>query len=139
MSKYKEIKTEFKNGNSLLLALKDTGYPVVSSTGLKVNSIELENHWHRTDSQKVAMKLDIEGQVQRWNDVGFAWNAETGTYQTVMDALDVGRNKDIENILTKVKQRYALHEIRRQARVKGYTVRENQMPDGTIRLVCVHQ
>ena len=73
-----------------------------------------------------------------YEDTGFAWDEETRTYRAIISTHD-GWGNFGEETLTKLRQRYANHEVRRVARAKGYTCREVKSTDGTIRLQLTHR
>lgn len=144
MSAYKEIRTEFRNLESLKKALADVGFGKFHlSSGPKVNDFETMGY-HRP-GEKVALCLK-KSDYNAFEDTGFAWDAKTQTYRAIIsthDGVDHYGNQTSayfgEGTLKKVQQRYAFHEVKRQAAVKGYTVREIAGGDGTIRLQLTHR
>lgn len=127
MSRYMKLETEFTNAESLLKALTDLGITFERSRDLKVNSLTMKNRWMHGD-EKAAIVLNKSGY---WGQIGFAWDGRK--YSLIQDGMD-----NNTGTINQVRQHYALHEIRRQARVKGYQVREQQQADGSIRLQLIH-
>ncbi len=137
MSAYRVIQTEFRNLDSLVKALADIGYSKdkVETAGTS-NSLSLHD-WHsllRPETCAVRIhRVHVSGAS---NDVGFAWNGST--YEAIISDFD---RQNAFNDLTvgKLKQRYAFHELSRQAKAKGYTVQEEKTPQGTIRMKLVRR
>lgn len=138
MSAYKEIKTEFRNIESLKKALKDVGFGVFDlSASAKVNGLQLTGFGGGNAGQ-VALRLN-RSQYHGYEDTGFAWDAQSQSYRAVISTHDDGVKNFGAGTLQKLRQRYAYHEVKRQATVKGYTVREVAGTDGVIRLQLTHR
>jgi hypothetical protein len=140
MSAYKLIQTEFRNIDSLKKALKDVGFGVFDlSAGPKANRLELMPYNYRPGQQidKVVLRLP-KSHYDGYEDTGFAWDEATKSYRAIISTHDGGGNFG-PSTLKQVQQRYAYHEIKRQAAVKGYTVREVKGTDGVIRLQLAHR
>ena len=141
MSKYRVIKTEFKNGESLVKALSDMGLPFEKAASLRENGLTLETHWNSFGgvNKQVAIgmsrgSLRTHG-LQVMDGIGFTWSGQG--YDVVIDHYDEEKSQ-VTAMLAQLKQRYGLHEVNRLARQKGYTVRESaSAADGTIRLILV--
>lgn len=135
MSAYRVIKSEFKNLESLKAALKSIGYSdiVTSSTG---NSISMYGYHNDLRPEKCAVLVDRKYVGQASNDVGFAWNGST--YEAIISDHD-SRWTFTPEVIGKLKQQYAFHELSRQARQKGYTVQQEATPQGTIRMKLVRR
>jgi hypothetical protein len=146
MSKYKRIACEFKNGESLLKALQDAGLKFEQARNLRENTVAVHTHWKDYGSTEQPCALAIQkddlsqGFLSRgaqWGSMdgmGFAWNGSG--YDLIQDQHDQSR-PEMGALLDQLKQRYSYHEISRQARAKGYTVRELPGQNGTINLVLV--
>jgi len=135
MSKYKKIATEFKNADSLCKALDDLDLPYDKAPVLKTPSLELRG-WGGTFGALVSIRIP-KYKTNGFEDVGFAWNgAAFEAHVSTHDGSGYGRRDVGEPTLLKIKQRYALHELRRQAKLNGYSIQEKYLDDGTITLVC---
>lgn len=137
MSQYKKIATEFKNPDSLMKALADLGLPFDKAPDLKVNSLQLEG-WGGRPAGTVAIRVP-KSLTGGYEDVGFSWTGSAyEAHVSTHDGEYPGYNhRDVgEPTLLKIKQRYALHELRRQARQQGYSIQEKYLDDGSIRLIC---
>ena len=142
MSKYKTIATEFRNLQSLQAALIDvlgnqTAFQVAPSP--KTPSLPLYD-WHGVRRPELASVRIPRQAVNRFsggssNDVGFSWNGHT--FEAIVSEYD--QSSTTVNMLNQVRRRYALHELRSQAKAKGYTLRETVHPDGSINLVMTHR
>jgi hypothetical protein len=138
MSAYKVIKTAFKVGESLEKALRDLGIQFEKGQSLKANGAILNTSWGRTYggiNQEVAFAIQQDearrSGIGNMDGVGFRWNGSG--YDLVQDHYDEN-NSHCADVMSRLKQRYTYHEVSRQARARGYSVRENKMTDGTIRL-----
>jgi len=138
MSSYKQIKTEFKNGHSLMKALEDLG-AVFECGDVKQNERTLKTSWGARwngADQKVAIAIQKE-QAQKcglgsMDGLGFRWNG--ASYDLVADRYDENSTL-IQSKLKLLAQRYALAEVKRQAKMKGYSVNQVAQGDGSIWLV----
>lgn len=140
MSHYKKITCEIKNPASLVAALQKLGLDPQFGLNLKVNDQVLKNRWGSMISsavdhncaivvtrETIASKADDMRFYGGFNGVGFEWNGYG--YDMIMDG-NGGPCADT------IKQTYALIETKRLAELQGYTVEEEYMTDGTIRLTC---
>lgn len=138
MSKYKTIKTEIRTLDSLKKALADLDITPEIAVDPKVPSIPLIGY--RGDTRPELASVAIRrNQVNRFsggasNDIGFAWDGQG--YQAIISDYDSTASLSLFN---QVKQRYAYHEICRQAHAKGYTVRETTQANGVVRVVLAHR
>jgi hypothetical protein len=134
MSVYKEIKTLFKNPQSLLAALAalDVNFQCVDP---QQNTCKLISHWHNNPAQDVAIAVNRENAERvglgDYDGIGFRWTGEG--YAIVQDRLDEG-NPSIQQRMNALRQSYAVHEVTRQAAENGYTVVKTPDPSGVIRL-----
>ena len=137
MSAYKVIKTAFKVGESLERALEDLGIQFEKGQSFKVNGaiLILMGRSYGGVNQEVAFAIQQDearrSGLGNMDGVGFRWNGSG--YDLVQDHYDEN-NSHCANVMSRLKQRYTYHEVSRQARARGYSVRENKMTDGTIRL-----
>lgn len=143
MSRYKVIATEFRSLQSLQAALVDVlGAPSAFNVAPspKTPSLTLYD-WHgQPRPERASIRIPRQA-VNRFssgasNDVGFAWNGKT--FEAIVSEYDQGPS-GCTNMLNQVRQCYALHELRSQAKAKGYTLRENVQADGSINLVLTHR
>lgn len=143
MSKYREIKTEFRNADSLIKALQELNIPFDVAADPHKPELPLFD-WHRIkrpQAASIAIRKDFIdhhwSNTGSWmgasNDIGFAWNGQQFT--AIVSDYDQGREGVIQG-LGKVTQRYAVIESRRLALRRGLTIQEEQLSDGSIRLVC---
>mgnify|MGYP000933603206 CR=1 FL=1 len=65
MSKYKVIKTEFKNGASLVKALLDLGVKFEESANLKQNNVVLKTSWRTFGSSDYDVAIAIQREAAR--------------------------------------------------------------------------
>jgi len=132
VSHFKKIETEFKQGTSLVQALKDLGYTPRVAPDLKVNSLAATDFYGH--QLPCAVKVDRH-EFGGFTDLGFAWDAESKTYSAAVDNWDAYSTSQTGK-LNKIKQRYAVNEAKRLARLQGYSLQEQALPDGSVRLVC---
>ncbi|HRJ75751.1 MAG TPA: DUF1257 domain-containing protein [Anaerolineales bacterium] len=132
MSVYKEIKTEFKNPESLLAALADLGAKFTCANPIQ-NESRLESNWHGLPSENVAIAINRDEarrlKIGGFDGLGFRW---TGSgYSIVQDNLD-RNDKQIQTTMNQLQQRYTFHAVSAKAKSKGYTVVEKQGDNGEI-------
>jgi hypothetical protein len=136
MSRYKEIKTEFRSLTSLLKALEDLSYTadqIEVAPDVKVPTLPMYGYMNDVRPERASVRIPRSHVGRASNDVGFAWNGSSFT--AIISEFDSGTHFDSQKV-QRLTQRYALHEVKRQARLKGYSVQEVQNTDGSIRLVC---
>ena len=139
MSKYREIKTEFRNPDSLVKALADLKIEYQRGANLRANQVMLETHWsgHFGGEDRpaaIAISKDSLGKALKsraMDGMGFSWNG-TG-YDLIQDQHDEARS-DVVALTNQLRQRYGLHESMRLLRSKGYTVKETVSAGGQIRV-----
>lgn len=136
MSAYKVIRTEFRNLDSLIKALEDIGKGSFDFCAPQQNDLRLEGYMGRS-SDMACLRLP-KSTCGAYEDTGFAWDAATRTYRAIISTHDDSVNFG-ETALARVRQRYAVHEVRRQARSKGYNVQEQSHADGTVRMILVRR
>ena len=124
MSHFSTVKTELRDRESLLAALRDLGQE--PSAG--------EQPVRGYRGQTVTADLccpQAEG-----GDIGFRWNSAEQHYELVTD-LDLWKQTvPVERFLAQLTQRYALQSILRSSAEEGYQVAEQrQQADGSIELV----
>jgi hypothetical protein len=143
MSAYKTIETQFRSLDSLLAALGDLGYTkeqiqVASKT--KESTLPMYGYHGDLRPEKCGVRIARQHIGPASNDVGFAWDGQT--WRAIISEFDMHASyKTSMNVerQAKLKQRYALHETKRIAKVKGYSIQETTMPDGTLRLTLNHR
>jgi hypothetical protein len=133
MSAYKKIKTEYKTLKSLLDALRDLGYNPDVAPNPKENSISLIGYLGDVRPEKAVVRIPRQQVGRASNDVGFCWTGSE--YEAIISDFDNSRNFDL-CIQQSLKQRYTLHETKRLAALQGYSLQEQVLADGTIRLTC---
>lgn len=137
MSAYRVIQTEFRTLSSLIKALADIGYNDRQlQVGSNTNDLEMYGYHGELRPETCAVRIDRKHIGSASNDIGFAWNNETKTYQAIISDFDRGYTWTPE-VVGKLKQQYAFQELSRQAKAKGYTVQQEQTPAGTIRMKLV--
>ena len=124
MSHFSTVKTELRDRESLLAALRDLGQE--PSTG--------EQPVRGYRGQTVI--TDLCCPQSEGGDIGFRWNSAEQHYELVTD-LDLWKQTvPVERFLAQLTQRYALQSILRSSAEEGYQVAEQrQQADGSIELV----
>jgi hypothetical protein len=142
MSKYREIQTEFRSLASLKAALEAVfgkGSVQVAAVATQ-NILDLESYWVKgMKSAVVVRKTSVQettGHSHVSSDLGFSYDHETKTYKVQVNDMD---EYAVRGTIAQVKQAYAKTEIQRQAKAKGYTIREVRLADGTIQLQLNHR
>jgi len=124
MSHFSTVKTELRDRESLLAALRDLGQE--PSAG------EQPVRGYRGQT----VTADLCCAQSEGGDIGFRWNSAEQHYELVTD-LDLWKQPvPVERFLAQLTQRYALQSILRSSAEEGYQVAEQtQQADGSIELV----
>ena len=141
MSAYREIKTEFRNAASLRKALEELGIVCDTTSDTKANIYPLFGYQGDQRPETVNIRIRRHWVNQNWsggssNDIGFAWDGKQ--YVAIVSEYDRGLPK-VQAGLDQLRQRYAVIELRRQAKSRGYNVTEQYQEDGSIRLQLVRR
>lgn len=141
MSAYREIRTEFRNLESFRKALADLGQPFDVAPDPAQPTLPLYGY-HADERPEHASFVIRRREVNKaWsggasNDLGFAWDGQQ--VRVIISDFDSGVQQE-RAALDHLRQRYAFHEINRQARARGLLVRETTTVDGRINIVFVGQ
>ena len=124
MSHFSTVKTELRDRESLLAALRDLGQE--PSAG------EQPVRGYRGQT----VTADLCCPQSEGGDIGFRWNSAEQHYELVTD-LDLWKQPvPVERFLALLTQRYALQSILRSSAEEGYQVAEQrEQADGSIELV----
>jgi len=124
MSHFSTVKTELRDRESLLAALRDLGQ--------EPSSGEQPVRGYRGQT----VTADLCCPQSEGGDIGFRWNSAEQRYELVTD-LDLWKQSvPVERFLAQLTQRYALQSILRSSAEEGYQVSEqSQQADGSIELV----
>ena len=124
MSHFSTVKTELRDRESLLAALRDLGQE--PSAG------EQPVRGYRGQT----VTADLCCPQSEGGDIGFRWNSAEQHYELVTD-LDLWKQSvPVERFLAQLTQRYALQSILRSSSEEGYQVAEQrEQADGSIELV----
>jgi hypothetical protein len=127
MSHFSTVKTELRDRTALIDALRDLGH----------SPSEGERPVRGYRGQTVVADLTV-GSVDdaKTADLGFRWNAASGSYELVTDLDLWNRSVPVERFLAQITQRYALRSILAASAQEGFQVSEQrQSADGSIELV----
>ena len=124
MSHFSTVKTELRDRESLLAALRDLGQ--------EPSSGQQPVRGYRGQT----VTADLCCPQSEGGDIGFRWNSAEQRYELVTD-LDLWKQSvPVERFLAQLTQRYALQSILRSSAEEGYQVAEQrQQADGSIELV----
>jgi len=124
MSHFSTVRTELRDRQALVEALTDLGFPP-SSEPQPVRGYR---------GQTVVAELSVP--QAEGGDIGFRWDAASGSYELVAD-LDLWKQPiPVERFLAKLSQRYALRAILAAGSEEGFQVsRQTSELDGSIELV----
>lgn len=124
MSHFSTVKTELRDLTSLVDALGDMGHAPRQG--------ELQVRGYR--GQTVTAQLAVS--QENGSDIGFRWNATTGSYELVTDLELWQQPVPVERFLAQLNQRYALRSILAATAEEGFQVAEQtNTQDGSIELV----
>ena len=124
MSHFSTIKTQLKEGESLIKALTELGYPI--------NQEEKFVKGYRGKLTPVDISMNLPGETQ----LGFKWDNNSKAYELVTD-LDLWKFEiPVERFISKVTQMYAYNTIISKTKEEGYQIVEQKNKnDGSIELV----
>ena len=124
MSHFSTIKTQLKDADSLIKALKNLGYII--------NKEEKFIKGYRGKFTAVDISMNLPGETK----VGFKWDNNSNSYELVTD-LDLWKfDLPVERFISKVTQMYAYQTIISKTKEDGYQiVEEKNINDGSIELV----
>ena len=124
MSHFSTVKTELRQLDPLVQALKDMGYPP------EQGERPVRGYQGQTVTADLAVTMQVGG------DLGFRWNAQSGAYELVTD-LDLWKQQiPIERFLAKLTQRYALNTVLAATANEGVQgAEQTQAQDGSIERV----
>ena len=124
MSHFSTVKTELRDLTSLVDALGDMGYAP------RQGELQVRGYRGQTVTAQLAVAQDNGA------DIGFRWNAETGSYELVTDLELWKQPVPVERFLAQLNQRYALRTILAASAQEGFQVNEQTSHlDGSIELV----
>jgi hypothetical protein len=124
MSHFSTLKTELRDRDALIEALRDLGHQP------ECGERSIRGYRGQTEVAELAVVPEAGG------DIGFRWDAVHGQYELVTD-LDLWRQPvPVERFLAQLTQRYALRTILAASMAEGFQVQEQtQHLDGSIELV----
>ena len=124
MSHFSTIKTQLKESEPLIKALKNLGYTI--------NQEEKFVKGYRGKFTAVDISMNLPSDTK----VGFKWDKNSNAYELVTD-LDLWKFEiPVERFISKVTQMYAYHTIISKTNEDGYQVVEQKNKnDGSIELV----
>ncbi|MGB7564441.1 MAG: DUF1257 domain-containing protein [Prochlorococcaceae cyanobacterium] len=124
MSHFSTVKTELRDRQALVEALRDLGHD--PSEGQR------PVRGYRGQTVLADLTLPQGG----GGDIGFRWNEVSGSFELVTD-LDLWKQQvPVERFLAQLSQRYALRSILAASTQEGFQVSEQtQHSDGSIELV----
>ena len=124
MSHFSTIKTQLKEAEPLIIALKNLGY--------SINQEEKFVKGFRGKFTAVDISMNLPGETK----VGFKWDNNSNAYELVT-ALDLWKFEiPVERFISKVTQMYAYQTIISKTKEDGYQIVEQKNKnDGSIELV----
>ncbi len=132
MSRYATVKTEFRDEESLVCALKETGE--WTEKQIEIHSVPQYLLGYHGDKRKETAHIIIRRKHvgSSSNDIGFI-KGEDGNYRAIISAYDSSKyGKEWVGLLT---GNYAYHRIRREQEDRGRTVSRTQTKNGCQRVV----
>jgi len=124
MSHFSTIKTQLKDAEPLIKALKNLGYTI--------NQEEKFVKGYKGKFTAVDISMNLPGDTK----VGFKWDNNSNAYELVTD-LDLWKFElPVERFISKVTQMYAYETIISKTKEDGYQIVEQKnQNDGSIELV----
>jgi hypothetical protein len=124
MSHFVTIRTQLREREHLLQALRDLGFSFKEEEGSKVRG-------DATREEQAEIVADAGG------GYGIGFRLKEGEYEVVADWYSIQSATSLrrERFFQQLKQRYAYHVIRNQAKEQNLIVEEEKLEDGNIVLV----
>ena len=121
VSKYHRTQTQYKDRECLVKALNDMGYEHVE---VHDDAVQLGDwHGHTThyfdptgDKANIIVRRRFIGGLP--NDLGFLWNAETKSFDSVISEYD--GNKHNSSWLGRLTAKYAAHRVQKSVKALGF-------------------
>jgi len=134
MSAYVTCKTQFKDRDSLVQALRDLGFVVE----VNEQAVELSGYGHVSQPVQIVVRKAAQS-CCLLSDAGFSRQAD-GSYALVASDWDTDEHQQNFGALgqprqNQIKARYAYHQTVKVARAKGYSVASEKSSDGKTKLV----
>lgn len=124
MSHFSTVKTELRDREALVAALRDLGQDPKEGSQL------VRGHRGQTVTAELCCP-QLDGA-----DIGFRWNSHEQRYELVSDLELWNQPVPVERFLAQLTQRYALQSILASTAAEGFQVSEQQnSADGSIELV----
>ena len=124
MSHFSTVKAELRDLTSLVDALGDMGHAP------RQGELQVRGYRGQTVTAQLAVSQD------NGSDIGFRWNAASGSYELVTDLELWQQPVPVERFLAQLNQRYALRSILAATAEEGFQVAEQtNSQDGSIELV----
>lgn len=138
MSKYCEVKTEFRSEAALIAAMMET-QPKWTREMIEVHQEPQHLYGYTGDKREQRAHIIVRRQhVQdAANDLGFERTAE-GTYRAHISNYDRGHDGKGaygDAWMQRLRQNYAYHAVRLQQEAQGRTVSRERLPNGRQRLM----
>lgn len=132
MSRYCTVKTEFRDKETLIIALQETGK--WKPKQIEVHDTPQHLYGYHGDERKETAHIIIRRKHmgRNSNDLGFIKN-EDGNYEAIISAYD--SKKYGESWINQLKGNYAYHRIRIQQENHGRSVSRERMSDGRQRVI----
>ncbi len=131
MSLYCQVATEFKDQQSLIAALMETGN--WNSGQIEIHS-EAQNLFGHTgdmrkDTAHIIIRRKYIGKLS--NDIGFR-RTDTGEFEAIISEYD--RSKYGDQFIGRLKGNYAFRTVERNQKARGRTVMREKLPGGGQRI-----
>jgi len=122
MSHFSTIKVQFIDQSSLIDALKEVGF-------INIKTGQLQCRGFRGNKINVEILVELTGNY----DIGFI--KKENSYELIADWWGI-KNINQDDLMKKLKQQYSLIVTRQELKKKGFSLKEEKLTNGTIRLVA---
>jgi hypothetical protein len=130
VSAYITCKTQFKDRDSLVEALRDLGYAEVEVHETPWTLIDYVGHARPEKAHVIVRRRYVDIAA---NDIGFVKQAD-GSYSAIISEYDRG-STFTEEKQNQLRVRYAYRQTVKVAQSKGYSVVSEKSADGKMKLV----
>lgn len=128
MSHFSEVEIDFTDEKCLVEALKKLGF-----TDIEIHQEAQNLYGYHGDvrEQKANIIIRRKHIGSASNDIGFI-KQDNGKYKAYISQFDQRKYND--TWIGKLKQEYGVEKAKKEARAKGYLVKEERLKDNTVRL-----
>ncbi len=130
MSHFTTVQTQFINRENLVKALGEVGYNNIEVYDAPLNLYGFQGDM-REQKAEIIIRRQFVGNAS--NDIGFRKNTNN-CYEAIISNFDRTKHNDVW--LGKLSQRYGILSTTQELKKKGFSLKQETLANGTIRLIA---